>query len=308
MRLLHSLRYLFIFILLTSVTAEERPIASGKAHVLYSDDGDPSPALLSLLSYFNVAHRSSWESILIETQKNWLQKGERWTFPMIDDSAPQKTYALFSSLGMTETFAAQKDSYRHAVVLGALLDRVRVRLAFLKHEWERGVRFYQLVFLTGDRPLDPQLEGQDQLLQSPFPLRQHWKPPASLPRNETEMMRFVFEQMDLPEEWRHLPLMIIDTPAAAGKSRPNTEETFVAWLKENPPSLGPILVVSNQPFIGRQDTIARHFLCPALEVDTVGPGFTFREYQQEQRGLAILLDELARWLYQEAVYGSIQQK
>jgi hypothetical protein len=269
----YDIRALFKIVLFSALlftTAVASPLNLGPG---------PSPALVELLDTFGISH-GSWEEIVGETQKKWLRKSgeERWNITPLKDPCPEKTYALFSRLKMTQTVESSQTNYDTAVVLGATKQKMRKELAFLKEEWKRGVRFKEIVFLVGDRPLDPELEG-------------------TVGKNETGLARLLYQEMALPD-WKELPATFVDTPKKPGQTRPTTVDTFYAWLAMDPKP-GKVVILSGQPFIGRQGVIAERVLPKSFQVETVGEGFTFEEYREPTQGLAIVLDELARWIYEE---------
>jgi hypothetical protein len=260
--------------------------------------GKPSAALLEVLETFGITHDGSWSSIQKATESAWLSHGRNvdlQDIPAVHDVNLEKTYSLFTRLGMTQTFTPKETWYDYGVILGALTSTVRQRIWFLKKLWESGIHFETLVFLTGDRPLDPKLESEQLLLNpanSPYPFREQWTWIGPLPTNETEMMRLVFDQLALPAEWRNMPLIIADAPKPPGMKRPHTEHTVLAWLAMHPEP-GTLLVISNQPFVCRQEAVIEPLLPAGFEIETVGPGFNFERLEQEKRGTAILLAELA---------------
>lgn len=265
------------------------------------EEGEPSKALLEVLSHYDVCHDGSWKSIQEETEKAWLSHGrlvERWEIQAIEDDSPERTFALFTQLGMTQTVVASDRCYDYGIVLGATIQQVRRRFWFLKKEWEKGVRFHTLVVLTGNRPLDPILESEKILIDPafcPYPFRDGWYFCGSLPKNETEMMQLVFDQLELPEEWRKMPITFVDTPAPPGFKRPHTEHTLQHWLSSNP-TRGTLLAISNQPFVCRQNALLKLYRPIDFTIETTGGSFSFEEFVQEKRATAILLAELAYWI------------
>lgn len=260
------------------------------AAVLYNEEGGPSQALLDILQYFSVPHEGSWESIVLATQKAWLRPlgKERWHCLPQKTKEAKEVYPLFSRLQLTSSYHAVQPHYDYILIPGATVQVVKQRIRFLVEEWNRGVRFKNIVLLTGDRLLDPHFEN----------MRTLGSPSEELtPGNETQMMVLLTQQM-FPPSWHSIPLIVVDTPAPTGRKRPNTQETFACWLERNPKP-GKALIVSSQPFIGRQDTIARQMLPPAFGVETVGPGASLQQYLSEPRAERIVLDEIARWIYQE---------
>lgn len=235
--------------------------------------GSPSEALLRVLDRFGICHDGSWESIQRETEKAWLhgRETELWELKPIENISAEEAYALFTPLGMTEPIFPSCRSYDYAVLLGATESIVLRRILFLK---EQNVCFEQLVVLTGDRPL-AEFE-------------------RSGAKNETEMIKALFAELDLPEEWRE-KIVFIDTPRPEGMRRPHTHHTFEYWN----PAPGTALILSNQPFVYRQGAIACNYL-PC--VDPVGPGFTVEELKGR---IQILLAELAQWIKIEYENGRI---
>ena len=75
-------------------------------------------------------------------------------------------------------------------------------------------------------------------------------------------------------------------------SRANTEDTLRHWLTTDPIP-GTCLAVSSQPFVGYQHSVARTVLPVNFEIETVG------DISAEDEPLAVYLDTVARWLYQE---------
>jgi hypothetical protein len=276
-----------------------------RANILYNNCGDPSDPLLTLLNSYSIPHDGTWKTIVPETQKAWLKdkNNENWMLDATKDPAPEKTFSLFSLVEMTQGFESSCSCYDYALVLGSILQVVRDRLHFLKKEWEKGMRFKSLVFLGSDRQLYPIIEGEKGLLNSPYPIREGWSFQGYYPKNETEMLRFAFDQMDLPEEWRTaIPFLFVHTPGNPHRKRPRTIDTLEFWLKSFCPTASSLLIVSSQPFIGRADSIARYVFAENFIVETVGPGFTLERYIEQPQGLGILKDELARWIYQERCY------
>ncbi len=271
---------LFFLLLLT-------PLFAGG---IQEKDGQPSRPLIELLSlYAPEAQEGDWKAIIEATQARWLRAPalERWQCSPLKDLDTEKSFALFSELGMTEEMRAQKNYYDYVAIAGATVHRVRTRLAFLKSEWERGLRFGKLVFLTGDRPLDPEVESEEALGRAPC-----------RPCNETEMMLLVFQEIEPPTEWKER-LLIVDTPRPRGKSRPNLVDTYVEFARGKPRA-GSLLLIGDEPFLPRFLAAAHPIFDPiGIEVEAAGYGVTFEEFRRHPLALAICLDELARWIYIE---------
>lgn len=191
------------------------------------------------------------ESITRSSPTEWVQRGDRWNFKGRFEDQREELYPVLEKMGIFDAHWAQKSHYDYAIVLGALKSAVESRMQHLISEWERGVRFDKVVFLTGQRPLHPTKE--ESLV--------HLK-------NETAMMLHVWNALEMPEEMREVPLTVIDAPPLPLRGRPTTESTVYAWL-EMEPEPGVALMVSNQPYVGYQQAVLQ-VLLPHFMIEGVG--------------------------------------
>lgn len=242
---------------------------------------DPS-ALSELAEAFNIGPEAN---LVEETQKQWLRKSgkERWEIEEL--SASQKLFVLnwASAQGLFDSWMPYYQSYDKALILGATTCRMQKRLDFLKFLWDEGVRFKEIVWLTGDRPLDSRV---DSLIDRC--------------NNESEAARVIWEQTDLPIEMRSNPVTFIAVPMKQEGSilkRPNTENTIIAWLQDSPHPCR-ALFVSDQPFCGYQFSVIKAALPAEFEFDLVGEG---EDPTSHPSAAAITLDSIARWIYQESI-------
>lgn len=212
----------------------------------------------------------------------------------------------FESLGFFDEIAPRKKEYDYFVVLGASINNIRIRLAYLKKVWETGVKAKRIVFLTGERGLEP-FEGPEELanrLQTILPIRSTWHAPIEHPKYETELMHCLWLQAELPEALAKLPLDIVNTPEQVWPDgsihRPNTGDTAVAWLKQNPRP-GNCLVISTQPYVGYQGAVMRRWIKPPFKIETVGAGVKKTE-RENNRSVSVLIDSLIRQLLFESFH------
>jgi hypothetical protein len=77
--------------------------------------------------------------------------------------------------------------------------------------------------------------------------------------------------------------------------RPDTKDTLMAWLQSAPQN-GKYLFVSSQPFCGYQFAVIKNALPQELAFEVVGKG---TNPEANPRAAAVILDALARWIYQE---------
>ena len=271
-------------------------------HALIDQNHQPTPALLELLEEMETPHAGTFPSIIQATQL-WLRptEKERWEFKN-DSIEIKKTriLKLAEKLCLVQKVEPTYTSYKYALLFGGTLDDVRDRLGYLITLWNNGIRFNSLIILTGQRSLDTVLESHELLINNTIenlPPKQTWHFNGKFPTTETEMIKFVFEQTDIPAAWKNLPHVLVDTPPQKtgphSFRRPNTEDTIVQWLKEYNPSPGSILAISNQPFVGYQNAVLRKNMPQKFTVETVGSCY------HDNESITTILDALVRWGYNE---------
>ncbi|QVL57036.1 MAG: hypothetical protein KFB93_06555 [Simkaniaceae bacterium] len=199
----------------------------------------------------------------------WIQQGERWTFQDWMEDKREIILPIIDQLGYFDEKRAKDPSYQYGIVLGSLHASVKRRIAFLIEEWERGVRFDSVVFLTGQRKLHPEKEPFDGL------------------ETETEMMVWTWKNAQMPDELSAIPLVVIDAKPHPFRKRPNTLMTIQTWLSQKPSS-GKCLVVSCQPYLNYQYQILRMVLPEEFSIEIIGPK------GGNNNPLSVLLDTVAR--------------
>jgi len=265
-------------------------------------NGAPTGHLQELLQLFGLPHEGTLESVVDVTQKAWLRRpgSEIWEISEMHEDKRDAVMPIFEKLDCLKEVSPARPRYDYAVVFGALVTRVRSRFAFLVEQWKRGIRFDEIVFLGGARPLDPELESTERLLDQnngSLQFKKDWQLIGELPKTEYEMMKMVFDQADLPEDFlEHVRITFVDAPMRTRPDgtlgRPNTGDTVRTWLEMNPQP-GTCLFSSNQPYVGYQDSVARTLMPKTFAIETVGA--------KASDGLlvAAYLDCITRWLYQE---------
>lgn len=267
---------------------------------LFTKDLGPHESLDALLRLFEISHDNTLESIVSGTQKNWLRKPgkERWELTS-SYSAQARSIILneCSKLGMIHEIKPQRKKYDYAIILGGTVQTMRKRFAHVLELIKQGRTFNLIVFLCGQRPLNKAIESDDTLVSytnSTLPANMNWQRPAMLPQTETEMTLMIIDQTLLPNDLKE-KIMVIDTPCKTGPQgnllRPTTGDTFASWLATLPQP-GTVLVISSQPYVGYQDAVARTFLPKEFTCETIGRS------DENDYSDVVLLDTLARWLYQ----------
>jgi hypothetical protein len=249
---------------------------AGQPHQHFTEQtGEP---LLKLLEIVGMEPLNPSEEALPQinqwAQKNLLRQGERWDKQT--DKFEDLTFQLkplLTELGFVEGTPPHLTEYRGAIIHGSLYPTVSRRLHYLIEQWNRGIRFSQLYFLSSDLPLD---SGQ----------------------TECEMVRNLWNQSQIPESMQEVQVFFINAPmkndTKGNKTiRPTTEDTIIYWLQANPPP-GCYLAISNAPYINRQDLVIKTIAGKDYTFDTAGYG------AKEEEKMAIFLDELARFIFTTA--------
>ncbi len=226
--------------------------------------------------------------LIAETQRRWLRGAGQERWELAELTFEKKVFVLdwAERQGLFAPWEPTCERYQTALILGATTSYMQKRLDTLKDLWIQGIRFEQIVWLTGERPLDPRIDGLTDRCA-----------------NESEAARILWQETPLPNEMRDLPVTFIDVPMkgeAPFLKRPNTEDTIIAWLKTNPEP-GTALFVSDQPFCGYQFAIIKTCLPVSFAFDVVGKGV---DSISHPAAAAITLDTIARWIYQENIYQS----
>lgn len=214
---------------------------------------------------------------IYEWSQQFLRKGERWE---IQDSKLETKRAdimpLLKAMGLVDAKNPAFMTYTGAIVHGALLSTMQKRLEYLVDQWKAGVRFNHLYFLTGERDIIPEHESYLSIDKNP--------------KTEYDLAIILWEKTPLPEDMRKQVILHFINALKKDAMRPNTVDTVISWLSENPPK-GRYLAVSNAPYIVRQDLILRSLSPIDIEIDTIGYA------AKSDEKIAIFLDEIARILY-----------
>jgi hypothetical protein len=252
---------------------------------LLDDQRRPRKELLELfiLTGVSLTEASNAELIVQETQRHWFQgrEKERWEFHDVFEEDRKQIIPLLRELGVVDAIHAKEKRYRYGVVFGALASRMEERIDFLVLEWRRGVRFEEIVFLTGNRPL---LETEE-----------HAFIEVGL-SNESQLTRYIWgSHKDIPDELRSLPLSVVDACQVRKSDgtfrRPSTGDTIEEWLRSNPEP-AKVLTFSNQPYVGYQRAVMKRYLPQQFKLEAVGA------VACEDTPVSVYLDTLARILYE----------
>ena len=274
---------------------------------IFDKNYQPTPALLELLSFLDIPHDNTIASIVTATQREQplgllrANNKERWELQHLYDTNKQmKMITYCKQLHVIHGIKPTKKHYNYVLIFGATIHSVRFRLAYLIKLWHEGVRWNSLVILTGQRKLDSRVETERDYCNrnnNVLEIQNSWHL-TQIPQTEFDMIKMVLNQSVLPSEWNTIPCIIIDTPMQLknnGPQRPTTEDTIKRWITTQPIP-GSILAISSQPFIGYQDKALHTYIPETFSPETVGPSM------YESCTTEVLLDALARWLYNSQLY------
>ena len=260
---------------------------------LVDEQGRPHATLLELLSLTNIQHDDSLASIVEQTQKpesQWMRKegSERWDIIDRNIENKDKFFDIFNQLNLVDEINPTQQEYDYLLLMGAAYLRIKTRLQHAINLFKQGIRFNEIILLSGARPLtdeevmalrvDYNLQDGDVVLTT-----------------EADAMKFVYDRADMPADMRAVSMVVIDAPMKITKTgaltRPTTGDTVDLWMTLDPKP-GNCLVISNQPYVAYQDAVTKTLLPQTFMVETVGD-------KSEDTKIGIYLDTLARTLYQE---------
>ncbi|HEY2809806.1 MAG TPA: hypothetical protein VGJ00_00215 [Rhabdochlamydiaceae bacterium] len=227
----------------------------------------------------------SHADIVNETQKQWLRPSgkERWEMAELPMEKRKLVVQWAEKQGLLADRKPLMNTYDTALLFGAATPSMQKRLKYLKTLWEEGVRFKHIVWLTGDRPLDKRVDAFTERCS-----------------NESQAARVIWEEVELPAEMRELPIVFVEAPqkkVGLSLQRPSTLDTILTWLKTGPTPCK-CLFISSQPYCCYQYAIVKSSLPEMFGFDVVGPRM---DPDRHSASAAVILDTLARWIYQESL-------
>jgi hypothetical protein len=217
------------------------------------------------------------------TQTLWIRpKGtERWD---LEDSSfltaqRNKIVTLLNKLGFVDEIQPSCTNYESILILGASDTNLSERINYVKKIWHLGVCFKSCYLLTGGFELNKVLSKEP-------------------PTTDTNLIIQTYEQLSQSWPCALRNKEVIPIIAKNKLTRPNTKDTFSAWLEKKLPASS-VLVISNQPFIPYQNLIAKKMLKTNYQYETVGYRLN------PNMNIAIILDSVARYLYEYNVQNNI---
>lgn len=279
---------------------------------LINKDGSPSVPFVALLQETGIEYNGTIEDVLAKTQKSWMRKEglDRCNVIDIFQDKKEQIFPLLAQIGVINPIDIypKKECFDYLFVHGGPLNYICSRIALMTTLLNRH-KFKTLVLLTGDRPLDAITESEEKILTIPYQYQidPDWNyQSAKTPTTEYEMNRIMFERAQKPKKWKKAPIKLITTKepsiertglrqvefvSVGAPDKINTATSILLWLKSKPTEQPcSCLAVSNQPYVGRQDTLAQSLFPKNFKITTVGN-------RSEEENVTLQLDNLARWLF-----------
>ena len=276
------------------------------SQTLSSPLNTPPPDLLKLLATLGIQHDGTLVGINKIAQEKFLRKPgqERWEMEDIYEDKRSLILPLLEKLVVIHAVFPSSRHYGTIIIHGAVVETMRQRLKFLDMLWAQGIRGDEIVFLTGERPLDPTLENEEKLSNqelSAIPFKPGWCRKIPIPSTEADAASLVWDQVishpDLQKKKVHFVRAPMKHNPMTGKpQRPSTKDTVLAWIATEP-KVGKILAISNNPYIPYQHQVMLNILeqegvlKKGVTLETVGPA------ANSDTLIAVHLDNLARWIY-----------
>lgn len=253
--------------------------------------------LSQLLSDLNIPHKKDFDSMVEATQR-WRRKPdqERWEVPELNLDSHQKQRVLshLEKMGLIKELKPESNDFDYAFVLGATVPRMKARLNQLINQWNEGVRFHKIIFLSGQRPLTDDIDRTDELVNESVGRNATEDQKKKIrPHTEVEAARLLYQSTDMPEAMLKVDTQFISSPRylVDGRwERGNTRDNIKYWLQMKPEP-GKVLVISNQPHAFYQQEVIRQELPPEFITEVSA------QKAQDNARFILTLDALALWLH-----------
>jgi hypothetical protein len=266
-------------------------------YVIDKDQGLSKP-IYKLMELLNIDITGDIEIDLQKIKTSWERTKERWDLKEIFQNEKDRALEIFDELNILNEVYPKLNKYDHVIIIGATIPSVRSRLSFLKEQSEKGIRFDSIVFLGGQRQLRAsEIESLYDDNNPYISFKKDWKRSNTIPTTESEMMKIVFEQSELPNEMRNVKIVFVDAPMIIENEkliRPGSKETINCWLKTSPKH-GKCLVISNQPYVGFHEAIFKNAMPDDFVVEVIGKKANLNTI------VPVFLDTIAKWASNEYI-------
>lgn len=295
-----KLHFLILFISIFSVSQliSFEPFEPYSKHLIHPDNM-PTKELQDLLALTGLNPNLKGHELVASTQESWLRRSkERWQEQDRFNEMKSELYPLLQKLGCVDEVSAKQAKYDYAIVLGATVNGTRPKLVQLIKEYNEGVKFGTVFFITADWQHDLSREHPSLLdLDQPnLDIKESWRAPEELPTTELEITKALVSQINFPKGLNPEDFVYIGTKdltdANGNPRRATTKDTLEDLIKVCDLEGKSCAVFSLQPYVGYQDAVVRGTLPKTCRIETIGRGAS-KDYNY-----SVYMDSLARWIYQ----------
>lgn len=283
----------FFFSLKVFADVEEGQARSDLKHKILEDNFKVTAPFKRIFYSLGVSCESDLKNVVELTQKKWIKSNEKKQLGEIDRRKGDFIYQL-KELGCVDKILPSKKSYDYCLLIGGAYPTFIERLDYIIDRWEQGVRFNTLIFVAEERLLD--FEREKRLLLNNPNKQIKSKASQKLPQTEIDMIKFVFENIDLPKELRDVKTLFLSSQGTITPFR--FSDSLIRWTIEKRPPRGSCLVVSSQPYVGYEESCVRSAL-PNFEIEAIG------EAASPNTKVSEYFEILAMWLYNEALTNNL---
>ena len=269
------------------------PFFTSEAYFI-EPDGQLKESLIELLRLDDLYEPGDGLDQAVEkTQKKWLGvvqgKGGKERVDLMD---PPEWKALEGSvekavdrMGLSLGREPSLKNYDYAFLYGAFFKGMRYRLRRILEAWDSGIRFKELVVLTGDRKIRLGEGSPDNTegLVATKPLE-----------TEEDLAELLLANTELPAG-----IKVTFIKCRHGRAgRPSTKDTLKTWL-ETAPLPGTILAPTHPLIFVYQDLAAKNVLPETFLIDTTAKPFNRRGLGSSKGGyVSLVFDTIAKSLYE----------
>lgn len=220
-----------------------------------SETGQPSYLLIDLFKILGLDHTGDLQSFYQISQKHFLRPKDRqrWEIESCSfDNQFESVNEIFQAIGLILEVKPKRKIYDNIFIHGAIFTSLRPRIKYLDMLWEMGIKANNIIVICSDRPLSD-VENPITIIdptKSTYLFREDWKAPETLPTNQVEVSKLIWDQMITQDELRKKSVQFLTIPKIMDVKTgqlvryANTQDTIEGWLNNNPHP-GSILAISN---------------------------------------------------------------
>ena len=265
-------------------------------HSLFSSEAiwnnGPTQLLKDIFAIMGIEGVENLETAARQADFRWSRPKnlEYWDFYTLSEGDQRK--ALVKKIKESALVKAKIPSKKHyyaVVVLGATAGTVKARIAFLLGLYDKaGISFDKIYLLGSTRDLKVGNKSDKEMVKT--------LEKKGLATTEIEMMNEIWQQTQMPDALKQIPVVQVQAGERSDGMRASTEDTIMEMVKDGQNLKGKsFLFVSDNPYICFQDAIAKKTLTPyGIEVETVGEGVNNQKMLDEK--IENVLHSVARCL------------